>query len=133
MSVVSDIVFGMVRGRLLVESLRLVSDLSVPGLRMVRLHRRDMSGSVAGTQPATWSCIDFEADDEVADLLAGALADALRPEDGWYADFAVADDHVVVFAGQTFRYRRGDAAARAEAVAYGLSAGTPAHQLDWAE
>jgi hypothetical protein len=32
-----------------------------------------------------------------------------------------------------FRYRRGDEAGRAEAVAYGRSVGTPEHQLDWEE
>ena len=44
-------------------------------------------------------------------------ADALLPDEGWYADFTVADDHVVVFAGRVFRYRLGGAAGRAEAVA----------------
>jgi hypothetical protein len=57
----------------------------------------------------------------------------LRPGDGWYAEFTVGEDHVVAFAGKTFRYRRGDTAARAEAVAYGRSVGTPEHQLDWGD
>ena len=52
---------------------------------------------------------------------------------GWYADFTSSDHHVVVFAGRVFRYRRGDAAAQAEARAYGRSLGVPDHQLDWSE
>jgi hypothetical protein len=36
-----------------------------------------------------------------------------------------------VFAGQIFRYRAGDEAGRAAAVAYGESAGVPERQLDW--
>jgi hypothetical protein len=77
--------------------------------------------------------LDVEAPDENADQLAGALAAALLPEDGWYADFVTGDEHVVVFAGRVFRYRKGDAAARAAVVAYGRAAGTPEHQLDWGE
>jgi hypothetical protein len=55
------------------------------------------------------------------------------PDDGWYADFELADEHVVAFAGKVFRYRKGDRAARDEVVAYGRAAGTPEHQLDWGD
>jgi NADPH-dependent ferric siderophore reductase len=72
-------------------------------------------------------------DDSAAGPIADALAAALEPANGWYADFTVGDEHVVVFARKVFRYRRGDEAGRAEAVAYGRSAGTPEHQLDWEE
>ena len=123
----------MLRGRLLAESLRLWSDLTVPGLELTRLGRHDESGSTAGGQPAVWTFVDFAAPDDRADELAAALAAALLPDDGWYADFGLADEHVVVFAGKVFRYRRGDEAGRAEAVEYGRSVGTPGHQLDWEE
>jgi hypothetical protein len=115
------------------ESLRLGAELSVPGLRIVRLVRQDVSGSIVESQPDVWSFVDFEADEDLADRLAAALASVLRPEDGWYADFTAADDHVVVFANRVFRYRRGDEAARDEAVAHGRSAGTPENQLDWGD
>ncbi|MFE0452939.1 hypothetical protein ACFW2D_16985 [Streptomyces sp. NPDC058914] len=72
--------------------------------------------------------------------IADALAAALRPELGWYADFAVGDERIVVFAGRVFRIGRGEGAGlgrprragprRAEALAYGRSVGTPEHQLD---
>ncbi|TWD74999.1 hypothetical protein FB561_6434 [Kribbella amoyensis] len=121
----------MIKGILIAESLRPGTDLAVPGLRLARLTRTDVSGSVVATQPTLWTLLHFEAADELADELAQALAGSLRPEDGWYADFTVGEDHVVVFTGKVFRYRRGDEAGRAEAVAYGRAAGTPEHQLDW--
>ncbi|WP_399894936.1 hypothetical protein ACGH7X_38315 [Streptomyces sp. BBFR51] len=116
------------------------------GLRLVRLGRHDVAastrpaeersggdqhGAVSG-QPTTWTFIDFEAPDSVAGELAHGLAGALEPDLGWWADFTVNDtDHVIVFAGRFFRYRVGDHAGRAEAVAWGRAAGTPEYQLDW--
>jgi hypothetical protein len=123
----------MLTGTLLAESPRVGAELVVPGLRLTRLSRVDVSTSVLPTQPGVWTFVELEAEDDLAGPLAEALAGALLPEGGWYADFGVGDDHVVVFAGRIFRYRRGDAEARAEVVAYGASAGVPAHQLDWAD
>jgi hypothetical protein len=136
-------------GRLLTESLRIGADLEVPDLRVVRVGRHDVTvsttpgdskeppvdrphGAIA-EQPQVWTFLDFEAPDERADELAQALAGALDTRTGWWADFIVAQDHVVVFAGKIFRYRIGDRRARDEAVAWGLAAGTPEHQLDWGE
>jgi hypothetical protein len=89
-------------------------------------------GAVAG-QPRIWTFLDFEAPDDQADELAEALAAALQSETGWWADFVVGSDHVVVFAGRVFRYRIADTSARAEAVAWGRASGTPEHQLDWGD
>jgi hypothetical protein len=125
----------MLTGRLLAESLRVGADLEVADLRVVRIGRHDVSnstipsagsdpaddspqGAVAG-QPPIWTFLDFEAPDDRADDLAQALAAALETENGWWADFVVGGDHVVVFAGRVFRYRIGDTRARAEAVAWG--------------
>jgi hypothetical protein len=123
----------MLRGTLLAESLRTGVDLAVPDLRLVRIGRHDVSGSAVPTQPDVWTFVEFEAPDARTDELAAALAATLRADDGWYADFTVDEDHVVVFAGRVFRYRRGDSEGRATAVAYGRSVGTPEHQLDWGE
>lgn len=82
-------------------------------------------------QPTEWTVIGFEADDDEADDLAEALSSNLKREGGWYADFRAGDDHVVVFAGRVFRYRRGDVEGREEAMRYGESVGVPRHQLDW--
>jgi len=123
----------MMNGCLLAESLRTGSDVELRGVRLTRVGRRDVSDSVSPTQPTLWTLIDFEVDDDLADQLATALAGALLPEDGWYADFQSVDEHVVVFADRVFRYRKGDLAARDRAVQYGRAAGTPEHQLDWGD
>ena len=75
--------------------------------------------------------IDFEAPDDKAVVLADALAVILERQDGWWADYVLNDIHYVVFADRVFRYRIGDSDARQEAVAYGIRAGKPRHQLDW--
>jgi hypothetical protein len=118
-------------GRVLAESLRVGVDLSVHGPRLMRLGRHDVGESTSPTQPRVWTFVDFEVPDERADELAAALAAALLPDNGWYADFQSEDEHVVVFAGRASGYRKGDAAARQEVVAHGRAAGTPEHQLDW--
>ena len=121
----------MFRGRLLTESLRPGADISVADLRVTRIERLDVSGSTSPTQPDVWTFVDFEIPDDRVDELTAALVSALLPDDGWYADYRSSTEHVVVFAGRSFRYRQGDARARAEAVAFGRAAGTPEHQLDW--
>jgi hypothetical protein len=121
----------MVNGTLLAESLQIGAEVSVAGLRLTRIYRRDVSASVSTTQPPVWTFLDFEAGDEAAGPLAESLARSLLAEGGWYADFGVGDDHVVVFSGKVFRYQRGDQDGRAEAMAYGRAVGVPEHQLDW--
>jgi hypothetical protein len=121
----------MLRGTLIGESLRPGSHLDTTNLWVTRIARWDLTDSVGPDQPGQWTVIDFEADDAGADALAESLAGALRPDGGWYCDFAVGSDRVVVFAGRAFRFPRGDRAGRAEAVAFGLTVGVPEHQLDW--
>lgn len=123
----------MVKGTLLAESLRIGASIEIGGLRVTRVSRVDMTGSTTGEQPDAWTLLEFEAEDDVADPLADALARSLLAEGGWYADFTVGDQHVVVFAERIFRYRQGDQDARAEAEGYGRSVGVPQHQLDWTD
>ncbi|MDT7840399.1 hypothetical protein [Streptomyces justiciae] len=123
----------MINGYVLGESLRPGAEFAPPGLRVRAVKRLDVSASVAGGQPPLWTLVEWEADDDAAHEITDALAAALEPAHGWYADFTAGDERVVVFAGKVFRYRRGDQRGRAEAVAYGRSAGTPEHQLDWKE
>lgn len=101
------------------ESLRIDADLAEPGLRLTRLRRVDLSGSVGCGQPPVWTLLDFEAAEERAEALAAALAAVLLREGGWYADFHGGGERYVIFAGRSFRYPEGDAAGREEAVAYG--------------
>src|SRR5215217_8860164 len=138
----------MLRGRLLAESIRVGADLEVADLRVVRIGRHDVSsstipsgdfdpaddsprGAVAG-QPLIWTFLDFEAPDDRADDLAQALAAALETETGWWADFVVGGDHVVVFAGRGLRYRICDTRSGRDG-GLGRASGTPEHQLDWGD
>ena len=121
----------MVKRTVLAESLKIGAELDVAGLRLTRVSRRDVSGSVSPSQPPVWTFLEFEGDDDAAAPLADGLARALLTEGGWYADFAAGADHVVVFGGKVFRYRRGDQRGRAEAMDYGRAMGVPKHQLDW--
>ena len=122
----------MVRGALVAESLRLGAVFEVPDLTVTRVVRRDASGSATTSQPLVWTFLEFEAEDRVANQLADALAAALVAE-GWYANFTVGDEHVVVFAGRVFRHRSGDRSGRADAEAYARQIGVPAHQMDWGD
>jgi|SRR5215218_9293320 hypothetical protein len=120
----------MLRGAIVAESLRVGS--SVEGLDLVvrKLERVDAG---VGDQPRTWTLVWFEVVDDDGDRLAAALSDALEVTGGWYADFHSDADVTVVFAGRTFRYRRGDTTERAKVADYARSVGVPEEQLDWAE
>jgi hypothetical protein len=122
----------MLSGTLLAESIRVGPELSIDGLAVTKIFRRDFHDEPPG-MPTTWTFIEFQAEDNRAGELAQKLADVLIAEGGWYADFGVDDQHVVVFAGKVFRYREGDEAGRAKAIRYGLSVGCPADQLDWTD
>jgi hypothetical protein len=119
-------------GTLLAESIRVDSELSIDGLIVSKILRKDFPDEPPG-MPTTWTFIEFQAEDERADELAQKLAAVLIAEGGWFADFGVGGDHVVIFAGKVFRFRKGDEAGRAEATEYGLSVGCPADQLDWTD
>jgi hypothetical protein len=123
---------GMFAGRLILESLRLGSDIRTPGLRMDRILRVPVDGTTS-SQPDEWSIVDFRGPDESADRFARQLAEALEPTQHWYADFRIGNDHVVIFPGKVIRYRTGDPRGHARAVEYGLGLGIPAAQLDWGE
>ncbi|MFJ3772046.1 hypothetical protein ACIPX0_10135 [Streptomyces sp. NPDC090075] len=123
----------MINGYVIGESLRPGAEFAPAGVRLRAVRRLDVSASATDAQPGRWTLVEWEADEALAGPLAVALADVLRPENGWYADFTAGDERVVVFAGRVFRYRRGDGAGREAAVAYGRSVGTPEHQLDWRE
>lgn len=123
----------MINGYVIGESLRPGAEFAPAGLRVRSVRRLDVSDSARDGQPPLWTLVEWEADDDLAAPIADALAAALEPTHGWYADFIAGDECVVVFAGQVFRYRRGDQRGRAEAIAYGRSLGTPEHQLDWKE
>jgi hypothetical protein len=120
----------MIEGTLIAESMRVGAELG--GVRLVtRKISRAAAGDVSAGQPELWTFIEFEADEQNADILADALAKVLDQQNGWYTDFRTAEETWVVFSGRVFRYTRGDSQRRAEAAAYGRSVGVPEHQLDW--
>ncbi|WP_053752412.1 hypothetical protein [Streptomyces sp. MMG1533] len=123
----------MISGYVIGESLRPGAVFEPHGLRLRKVGRLDVGASATDAQPRLWTFVEWESDGEDVAGLANAFSAALEPENGWYADFTAGDKRVVVFAGKVFRYRRGDEAGRAEAIAYGRAAGTPEHQLDWRE
>jgi hypothetical protein len=123
----------VLKGALLAESLRVGASLEVPGLIVTRVARCDVSGSATPAQPSVWTLLEFEAADGVADQLADALAQSLLADGGWYANFTVGDEHLVVFADLVFRHKRGDRSRRAEVEVYARQAGVPKHQMDWGE
>jgi hypothetical protein len=120
----------MIEGTLIAESLRPGTELGGMRLAVIRLSRA-AAGDVSAGQPELWTFIEFEAGEAAAERLAAILAAALEDKPPWYADFRTPHETWVVYAGRIFRYPRGDAAARAEATAYGRSAGIPESQLHW--
>lgn len=121
----------MYEGVLILESLRVGTELSEIPLAVRRISRYDVS-SASTHQPPVWSVLEFEVEDWHTETLARELAGCLDSP-GWYADFHNAKEIFVVFPDRVFRYPRGDAAARAEAQAFGRELGIPEPQLDWTE
>jgi hypothetical protein len=119
-------------GALIAESLSKDNALDAVHLGVHRISRRDV-GDVNAGQPLTWTFIEFEVDDEVVTDLTTALSRSIEPSGGWYCDFRTDEETFVVFAGQVFRYPRGEAEGRAEVEAFARSVGVPEVQLDWPE
>jgi len=119
----------MIRGTLIMESLRAGTNLEDLKLTVRKISRYRAQGSTPD-QPDIWTVLDFETGDDAAGKLAAAFAGALaRP--GWYADFHSPAESFVVFPGQVFRYPRGDETGRGEAQAHGRKLAIPEPQLDW--
>lgn len=118
------------RGTLIAESLQDGSELADVRMTVTKVARSNF-GDVAAGQPQVWTILEFEIDDDDAGQLAAALEQSLRPDGGWYCDFRSDDETIVVFAGRSFRYRRGDTPGRAAATEHGRSVGVPEAQLDW--
>ncbi|GAA0934887.1 hypothetical protein [Virgisporangium aurantiacum] len=99
----------MLTGRIILESLRVGSELRIPGLVTTWIGRQDVSSSTAPFQPDVWTLLDFEAPDEAYDALVDGLSGALAAGQGWYADFRVGANAAANAADKA----RGDAADKA--------------------
>jgi hypothetical protein len=121
----------MYEGVLILESLRVGTELSGIPVVVRKISRYDVSSATTDQTPV-WSVLEFEVEDWHAETLAAELAAVLEMP-GWYADFHNAKEIFVVFPDRVFRYPRRDAVARAEAQAFGRALGIPEPQLDWTE
>jgi hypothetical protein len=115
-------------GTLVAESLRAEGELDTP--LAVRRVRRVEAGDPLVGQPVVWTLLEFVVAEEFADQLIEELAEVLAPGP-WYCDLGSDTETVVIFAGHTFRYARGDGTGRTAAEAHARSVGVPDSQLDW--
>jgi hypothetical protein len=122
----------MLTSMIIAESLRTEAQLDGRFINIARVTRVAIDRTTDG-QPPVWTLLEFEADEEKAEALAGQLAAALNTTGAWYVDFHATDQSFVVFAGKVMHYRRGDADGRREAERYARSIGVPVSQLDWRE
>jgi hypothetical protein len=119
----------MFNGALIMESLKVGTRLRDLNIKISELYRFQPEGTVS-YQPDTWTVLELEIEDDDAPGIAESFATALS-EPGWYVDFRSPAETFVIFPGRVFRYLRSDQRSRAEAQAYGRSAGIPEPQLDW--
>jgi len=120
---------GVLRGVLIVESVRVGGRIAVP-VHVTALTRFAAPPEPIGGPP-TWTFLEFEAELEQAEQLMFEFASALDDTHAWYASFRSNEEMFVVFSGRRFRYKLGDAAARGEVETYARSIGVPESQLDW--
>lgn len=121
----------MIKGTLIVESLRVGTDLADLSLAMHKISRYRITEPGPG-QPVIWAAVEFSADEGSAGELAETFADVLDDQpSSWYVDFHSPTESFVVFPGRIFRYPRGDAGGRAQAQDYGRQLTIPEPQLDW--
>ena len=121
---------GVVRGVLIVESLRVGTSVAGVPLRVSAVTKFVAPPEPVGGSP-TWTFLEFEADLEHVDALSSAFERALDDALPWYASFKSTSEMFVVFPGRQFRYRLGDAAGKAEAESFARSIGVPESQIDW--
>ncbi len=119
----------MLDGLLLKESLQdleILDRLQVTKIETWNIQNPDPN------QPPLWTAVRFEVEDSLADALAADLSRALKPE-GWFIDAHTEDQVYVIFPGRVFKYEKGNAEMRGQAIKHGLALGIPARQLDWGE
>ena len=97
----------MPAGYVIAESIRPGSRLEGFPFTLTRIERSTVD-TATGDQPSAWTMIQFEFPTEEAERLATALA-AVLDEPGWYTNFDVDGDKVVIFPRRVMRYRRAGA------------------------
>lgn len=119
----------MLRGALILESLRVGVVLDDPGLVVRRLSRASPA-HVKPNQSAVWSLLEFDSDTADPDLLAEELSHWLDSP-GWYANLYSDGQIYVIFPDRVFQYAREDDVRHGEALAYARTVDVPIQQCDW--
>ena len=119
----------MLKGLLLKESLK--DERILNRVRVTATERWDIQNA-AEFQPAVWTALSFEINEDQAASFCEELSRALHAS-GWYVDAATAAQKYVIFPGKVFCYPRGDVLQRAAAQQFGRTLGIPESQLDWGE
>jgi len=119
----------MLKGLLLKESLK--DERILSRVRITASETWNVQNA-AENQPAVWTALSFETEDDQAVAFCAELSGVLHAQ-GWYVDAATTTHTYVIFPGKVFCYPRGDALQRAAAQQFGRSLGIPEAQLDWGE
>ena len=119
----------MLRGAVILESLRVGAVLDDPGLVVRRLSRASPA-YVTPDQSAVWSLLEFDSDTADPDHLAEELSHWLDSP-GWYANLYSDGQIYVIFPDRVFQYAREDDVRHGEALAYAQTVGVPIQQCDW--
>ena len=78
-----------------------------------------------------WTLHTVEILEDQADEIAKELSEILDSEHNWYADFKNANFHYIIFRNKVFKVDRSKKQQYDNVTKYGVSLGTPDHQLDF--
>lgn len=80
-----------------------------------------------------WTLHTVEVPSEKATKIAEKISEALDREHDWYADYKTDTEHFIIYRDRVFHIiDRSDKEQCAAAIAYGISIGIPAYQVDFA-
>ena len=119
----------MFTGVIIRESLR---DPAVVNQLKITHEEVENIDNAAEGQSSTWHLLSVEVESEKIVEVTDAISKALK-KGKWYVDFSSDTEKVVVFPERVFRYPRGNAERRQQAVQYGRSLAIPESQLEWKE
>lgn len=86
--------------------------------------------NAAPHQSKTWTATSFEIEEEKADNLAEKFSQVLKPK-GWYISMSTNIWRWIIFPNKVFKYKKGDAKSREDAMKFGRGVDIPEAQLDW--
>ena len=119
----------MYLGTIILESL--VDRSVLDGLNVVNTEVEIVTEGFGTSWLKQWTLKTVEIPEDQAVNVAEKISHAIDPEHAgsWFADFANAQTHYVIFRDKVFVIDRSNREKYQEAEAYGLSLGIPQHQL----